>query len=68
MAYLDLSTILSDAPRDCWLALNEDGSKLIAWGETMEDAVNKAKANGVDEPLMCWSADKAISRILGARR
>jgi hypothetical protein len=66
MQPVDFSAILTDAPRDCWLALSEDGSKLVAWGETMEDAVNKAKANGVDEPLMYWSPDEAISRILGA--
>jgi hypothetical protein len=68
MAYLDLSNVLTNAPRDCWLALTEDGTKLVAWGETMEDVVAKAKAQGTDEPLLCWSPDKSISRILEAAR
>jgi len=64
----DLSGILTNAPRECWLALNDEGTEVVAWGETMEDAVAKAKAKGVDEPLMYWSPDKPISRILGAHR
>lgn len=64
----DLSAVLNGAPRECWLALDEDGTRVVAWAETMEEAVNRAKANGVNEPLMCWSPDKDISRILRVNR
>ncbi len=62
---IDLSAILSEAPRECWLALNEEGTKLIAWGDTVEDALQKARKAGVEEPLMYWSPDEAVSRVFG---
>jgi hypothetical protein len=57
---IDLSVVLSSAPRECWLAINEDGTKIIAWRETIEDTVRKAKEAGVDEPLMYWSPNEAV--------
>jgi hypothetical protein len=67
MQALDLSTILSQAPRECWLALSEDGTELLGWSETMAGAVEKARAAGVEEPLVYWAPTESISRILSKR-
>jgi hypothetical protein len=64
---LDLSAVISTAPRECWLAISEDGAKLIAWGNTVEEAIEKARAAGVEEPLLHWSPDVAITRVFGWR-
>lgn len=50
----DLKAVLSDAPRNCWIALNEERSKIIGRGETMEEAVIQAQKNGVEDPFVLW--------------
>ena len=44
----DLSKILENAPGECWLALNEDESKIVGRGEDIREAIEEAKENGVD--------------------
>jgi hypothetical protein len=51
----DLSVLLEKAPRNCWLALNEDQTEVVGRGETMEEAVKEAKKNGVDDPIIMWA-------------
>lgn len=51
----DLSTILSTAPRECWLALAQDESKIVGRGEDIAEAVEEAKENGESDPVLLWS-------------
>ena len=51
----DLSKVLEKAPRDCWLALAKDASKVVGRGENIEEAVREAKENGEDDPLVVWA-------------
>jgi hypothetical protein len=48
----DLSGVLEKAPRDCWLALNEEQTSIVGRGETMEEAVKEATAHGVQDPIL----------------
>ena len=64
---IDLSTLIAKAPRECWVALNEEGNKLLGWGETIDEAMKKAKESGVDDPLMIWSPSENITRVLSLR-
>ncbi|PYU29567.1 MAG: hypothetical protein DMG31_17145 [Acidobacteria bacterium] len=48
----DLSAVLEKAPRDCWLALNEEQTAVVGRGETMDEAVKEANANGVKDPIV----------------
>ena len=52
---VDLSELLAKAPRDCWLALNENQSEVVGRGETMRDAVEEARKKGVDDPIVLWA-------------
>lgn len=52
---VDLSNLLANAPRNCWLALNEDETAIVGRGETMKEAVEEARRNGVDDPIVLWS-------------
>jgi hypothetical protein len=47
-----VSTLLSTAPRDKWIALSEDETKIVGVGDTMEEAVTAAAAQGVEEPIL----------------
>ena len=55
MPQFDLSTLLSKAPRNCWLALNEEQTIVVGRGETMEEAVKEANANGIQDPIVIWA-------------
>ena len=52
---LDLSKLLMDAPRNCWLALNEEQTEIMGRGETMREAVEEARKKGVEDPMVMWA-------------
>lgn len=51
----NLSNILTGAARNSWIALTEDQSKIVGRGETLEQAVQEAKKNGVEDPIVVWA-------------
>lgn len=55
MSQSDLSALLSKAPRNCWLALNEEQTAVVGRGETMEEAVKDANKNGTQDPIVIWA-------------
>jgi len=63
MAQFDLSTLLEKAPRNCWLALNEDQSEVVGRGETVRDAIEEAKKAGVDDPIVLWAPKEWIPTV-----
>lgn len=60
---IDLTELLINASRDCWLALNEDQSKIVGRGQTVQEAVEEAHANGVDDPIIIWSPKAWTARV-----
>jgi len=62
--YVDYAEVLADAPRDCWLALNEDETKVVGRGETVQEAVEEAKRAGVEDPVILWSPKRRIASVL----
>jgi hypothetical protein len=63
MLVSDISEVIKNAPRNCWLALNDDQSELVGHGDTMESAIDAARANGVEEPVLLWSAEEWIPAV-----
>ena len=63
METFDLTKILSDAPRECWLAFNEDQTVIVGRGETVSEAVEEARKHGVQDPIIMWSPKKWIASI-----
>jgi len=61
---IDLSVVLANAPRECWLALNEDESRILGRGETIKDAVEEARKAGVEDPIIIWSPKSWTPRVL----
>jgi len=59
----DLSTILQNAPRECWLALTHDETKVVGRGENIIEAVAEAKQNGEDDPLLIWAPETWIPAV-----
>ena len=55
MTQRDLAALLARAPRNCWLALNEDETAVVGRGETLEEAVDEARKNKVEAPIVVWA-------------
>jgi hypothetical protein len=55
MSQNDLSILLAKAPRNCWLALNEDQTAVVGRGESLIEAVKEANAKGVQDPIVLWA-------------
>jgi hypothetical protein len=49
------------------LALNEDETQIVGRGETMEEAIAKAREKGVEDPIVIWSPKKWVQSVFGAR-
>jgi hypothetical protein len=41
-----------NGPLDCWVALSEDESRIVAVGDTFEEAVRNAEKAGVSDPIL----------------
>ena len=52
---VDLSDLLAKAPRNCWLALNQDETEIVGRGETIEEALAEARKACVEDPIVWWS-------------
>jgi len=63
MKILDLSPVLANAPRNCWLALNEEQTTIVGRGETINEAVKEAQKNGVADPIILWSPKTLIPAV-----
>jgi hypothetical protein len=59
----DLSVILEKAPRDCWLALTQDETRVIGRGENIIEAVADAKEHGEDDPHLIWAPETWIPAV-----
>jgi predicted nuclease with RNAse H fold len=57
MAAPNLAAVLADAPRNCWIALNEDETAIVSTANTLVNAVSEARAKGVDDPVVIWSPE-----------
>jgi len=58
--FVDLCELLANAPRNCWLALNEDQSEIVGRGETIKEAIAEARRKGVEDPIIIWAPKEWI--------
>ncbi len=64
----NLTDLLLNASRECWLALNEQQSKIVGSGVTILEAVEESKKNGVGDPILIWSPKSWTARVyMGTR-
>jgi len=50
-----LGELLTGAARNCWLAISADETRIVGKGNTLEEAVEAARKNGEDDPLVMWA-------------
>ena len=44
--------LLRSAPLDCWIALSEDESKIVATGASYDEVVSKSEEAGESDPVL----------------
>jgi len=54
-AGVNMAKLLADAPREQWIALSADESRIVGTGRTLEEALGEATKQGIAEPVMMWS-------------
>ena len=59
----DLSKVLEKAPRECWLALTADETKVVGRGESIAEAVKEAAENGENDPLLILAPKEWIPAV-----
>lgn len=60
---IDLTKLLANASRECWLALNEEQNRIVGRGGTIKEAVAEAKKNGINDPIVIWSPKIWTARV-----
>ena len=63
----DLSKVLEKAPRDCWLALSADESRVVGRGEDIIEAVKDAAENGENDPVLILAPKEWIPAVYSPR-
>jgi hypothetical protein len=59
----DLSEVIKNAPRNCWLALNDDQTEVVGYGDTPDAAIDAALRNGADNTVLLWCPDEWIPAV-----
>lgn len=63
MNRLEFADILREAPRDCWLALDAQQTRVVAHGDTPDEAEKQAIQNGVEEPILIWAPKRWTAMV-----
>ncbi len=56
---------LLNAPKDGWVAFSEDEERIVAYGATYEEAVEKAERQGSTNPILVKVPDKWTPVVRG---
>ena len=56
--------ILRDAPPKTWIAFSQDESKVVANGQTYEEAASRAELEGESDPVLVMIPASWLPRVL----
>ena len=59
-----LSELLRSAPTNCWLALDEEQTEVVAGSKDLQAAVQGAQAKGVQNPILVWAPETWVPSVL----
>ena len=60
---VDLSELLANAPRNCWLALNDDETRIVGHGATLNEALAEARKAGFADPVVLWAPEEWVPTV-----
>lgn len=65
--FVDLAKLLNEAPLDSWIAFNQEHSAIVGYGKTLKEALDQAKKNGFDEPVLFKTPNEWIPRVFSQK-
>lgn len=60
----DLSALLAQVPSGAWVAISQDGSRVVAFGPEMRDVIEQARQSGEDDPIITRVPQSNMALIL----
>jgi hypothetical protein len=52
LAAKDISRLLVDVPKGAWVALSKDEERVVAYAAELQEAIQKAKEAGENDPVV----------------
>lgn len=52
VAVKDVSKLLTDIPKGAWVALSKSEDRVVAYAAELQDAIQKAKEAGENDPIV----------------
>lgn len=61
---LDLAELLKGIPKGAWVAVSEDGQRVVAFGADVRTVLEEAKSKGEANPIMLRVPETATALFL----
>jgi hypothetical protein len=61
---VDLKELMKNVPRGAWVAISEDGQRVVAYGSDMREVLDEAKRLGEKDPLIARVPESTAALIL----
>jgi hypothetical protein len=59
----DISELVRNAPRNCWIAFNDEETEVVGHGKTVDSAIDAANRRGIEKPILLWSPEEWIPTV-----
>jgi hypothetical protein len=60
----NLSEMLAQVPSGAWVAISQDGSRVIAFAAEIKDVIEKAREAGETDPIITRAPQSNVAMIL----
>lgn len=60
----DFSKLLAQVPSGAWVAISQDGSRIVAYGPEMRDVIKQARESGENDPIVTRVPQSNMALIL----
>lgn len=64
LAFKDLSKLLEGLPKGAWVALSRDEERVVSYSADIQDAMQKAKSAGEENPIMIRIPEDGCTLLL----
>ncbi len=63
-AVKDMSKLLANVPKGSWAAISKDESRVLAYSANLDEAVEKAKQAGEEDPIVIRVPESDVAVFL----
>jgi Family of unknown function (DUF5678) len=60
----DISRLIADVPKGAWVALSADEERVVAYAAELQEAIQKAKEAGVNDPVVLRVPEADASTLI----